>query len=415
MSLGRKKGECRLPVFKYKAISRDGATVQGVTEAYDEFAAVDKIKETCTIVTAIEEVEAHSGTLSRDLLPARINQKALALLCSQFSTILTAGLPVVRAVELIAKQTSDRTLKKLLETVAADVGDGYGLAQSFENKGAKLLPITFLETLRAGEESGTMEKAFGKLAAYYEEAAKVAAQVRSAMIYPIFLCGLAVAVIAFMLGFTMPVFSEMFEGMDIEMPALTLALMTAADFCKHWWLAIVAVIVGLVLALRLYSTTGSGRMSFARLKLRLPALGRVAQMKGASQLANTMSTMLTAGLPVIRAVSVSAQVLDNALLSQTLAATVPQLETGRRLGDCLKDCRCFPDLLVEMSAVGEETGALEQTLDTVGRYYDGEVAQATKRALAILQPAITVVVGILIGIIVLALYSPIFAMSSGLV
>ena len=396
--------------FKYKALSPNGAAVNGIVEAYDEFEAVERIKQTCPVVTAIGQVEERTSLLQRDIIPPRVSQKALALLCSQFSIILTAGLPVVRAVRLIQVQTTDKVLKKLLGQVAEDVASGYSLSQSFENKGGKLLPVTFIETLRAGEESGTMEVAFQKLFTYYDKSYKVKAKVRSAMMYPIFLSILAVCVIAFIMTFTMPTFVDMFESLDTELPPLTVGLMALSKFfASKWWLAL-AVLAALIVALKTWSATEAGRLRLARLQLRLPALGKVALMKGASQLANTMSTMLTAGLPLVRTVAVTARVLDNYYMSLRLGSAVSGLEEGRRLGECLQECGCFPNMLVEMAAMGEESGSLEDTLDTIGSYYDNEVNVATERALSLLQPAITVVMGIVIGVIVIALYLPMFNM-----
>ncbi|WP_295579328.1 type II secretion system F family protein [uncultured Oscillibacter sp.] len=399
-----------MPTFKYKAVSRDGGPVHGVIQAYDEFEAVDRIRETCSLVTSITQV-ADLPRTSDDLFgPPKVPHKALALLCSQFAIILTAGLPVVRAVKLIEGQTADRNVKKLLSQVAEDVSAGYGLAQSFENKGGKMLPSTFIETIRAGEESGSLEASFQKLFTYYDKSAKVKARVRSAMIYPIFLSVLAALVVGIIMVFVMPVFADLFESMNAQLPALTLGLMAVSGFLAgHWWQIFLAV-VAFILAFRFYNDTEQGGLRLSRLQLRLPALGRVAEMKGASQLANTLSTLLTSGLPMVQAVQTTARVLDSLWLGSRLALLVPALEEGRRLGACLRECGCFPELLCEMTAVGEETGSLEETLTTIGAYYDSEVEVASQRALSMLQPAITVVMGIIIGIIVIALYLPMFTM-----
>lgn len=403
-----------MSTFKYRAISRDGAPVNGIIDAYDELEAVDQIKQSCTMVTAISEVRAKPRESRELFAPPKISHKALALLCSQFSIILTAGLPVVRSVELIRDQTADRSLRKLLGKVADDVSAGYGLAQSFEHKGGSLLPTTFIETVRSGEESGTLEASFQKLFRYYDKSSKVKAKVRSAMMYPAFLSVLAVIVIAIIMTVTMPTFTGMFRSMNIEMPALTRGLIAlSVFFSKYWWLVLFAILL-LIVAVKSYADTERGALRMARRQLRLPALGRVAQMKGASQLSNTMSTLLTSGLPMIRTVSITARVLDNRWLGQRLGALVPKLEEGRRFGECLRECGCFPELLCEMAAVGEETGSLDETLETIGAYYDSEVEVSTNRALSMLQPAITVVMGIVIGLIVIALYLPMFSMYAGI-
>lgn len=216
------------------------------------------------------------------------------------------------------------------------------------------------------------------------------------------------------MGYTMPIFSDLFESMDIEMPALTRFLIDFSDFMGSYWHLILAALVGLIIAIRAYSTSEKGRLRFALMKLRLPALGKVNEMKYASQLANTMSTMLAAGLPIINTLEASAKVINNYYLSLRLGAAVTGLASGQSLGDCLRDCGCFPQMLVEMSSVGEESGTLEDTFGTLGSYYDNEVAVATEKALGLLQPAITLIMGIVIGLIVIALYLPMLSMYGGM-
>ncbi len=403
-----------MAVFKYKALTADGENLSGVVEAFDEFEAVDRLRERGYVVSQIKQAQSGGESiLTRDLMEnAPFKEKSLALLCSQFAILLNAGLPVVRTVEIIADQTADKRLKKLLLEVAKDVAAGHALADSFEDKAKGRLPATFLETLRAGEESGSLEPSFRKLQSYYDNSWQVKSKVRSAMIYPIFLCVMSVAVIAIVLNVAMPVFMDMFQAAEAALPLPTQILMSISAFMSRWWYLILVGVIVLVLALRAWGKTEKGATWFARTQLSLPALGRVAEMKGASQFTNTMSAMLTAGLPMVRAVAVTARVLDNHYLARRLETAVGGLTEGRRLGDCLTDCGCFPELMVEMAAVGEESGSLEETLDTIGAYYTTEVAEASKKALSILQPAITVAMGIVIGFIVISLYLPMFTVYS---
>ena len=173
-----------MQTYKYSAISKDGAKVSGVIEAFDEFAAVATIKETCSVVTKIQAVE-QQGLLTRDVFTPKIKERDLAVMCSQFAIILGAGLPMVRAVELIASQTEDRRLKELLNQVAGDVAGGVSLAHSFETR-SSVLPVTFVETVRAGETSGTLDSSFQRLHDYYDRASKLKGKVQAAMAYPIF-------------------------------------------------------------------------------------------------------------------------------------------------------------------------------------------------------------------------------------
>jgi len=399
-----------VPNYKYRALSADGTKVSGVIDAYDEFEAVDKIKQSYNIVEYIKVLDSKKIGLNMTIGVSKIKEKALALMCSQFSIVLRAGLPIVRCVELIAEQTSDRELNKLLKLVAEDVATGYGLAQSFENKGGKRLPTTLIETVRSGEESGTLELSFAKLSTYFDNSAKTKGKVKSAMMYPAFLGVLAVAVIIIILTVAMPVFTGMLENSGQKTPVPTQILMDVAAFFGENWQVVLAVLAVIIVFMRVWSKSDGGRMMLAKLLLKIPILGKVSLMKGASQFANTMSTMLASGLTIVRAVGLCAKVLDNYHLATELGKCVSGLEEGRSLGFCLKESAVFPNLLVEMTTVGEETGTLETTLDTIGVYYDAETALASQAALSALQPAITVVMGIVIGFIVIALYLPMFNM-----
>lgn len=403
-----------MPMFRYKAVSPDGARVNGVVKAYDRYQAVSQIREECPVVLSVERVVSlpHTGI---DLLGGQqIPDKQLSLISSQFAIILKTGLPVVRAVELIYEQTGNRRLKTLLKEVAEDVAAGYSLADSLENKGKKLLPTTFTETVRAGEESGTLAASFGKLQVYYGRSATVKSKAASAMMYPVFLLILAAAVIAIIMAVSMPTFVSVFDSMDMELPGLTKAIIAMSNFFSEWWWFVAILVLALVIAFRLYASSEQGGLRLSRIALKLPALGRVNRMKAASQFANSMSTLLTAGIPLIRAVEIVGRVLDNRYIGRELGAVVPFLEEGRRLGEQLRGGGLFPSMLCEMTAMGEDTGSLEETLDTVGEYYDAETETASNRALSMLQPAITLVMGFFIGIIVIGLYLPMFTMYNGM-
>lgn len=402
-----------MPTYKYKAISLDGAPVSGVMEAYDEFAAVDRIKETCAVVTKLTEVRRSDEGKELFGRP-KIQHKVLAMVSSQFSIILTAGLPIVRAVELIAGQTSDRQMRRILQAVAADVAAGHSLAQSFENKGGAQLPTTFIETVRAGEDSGTLDHAFAKLHTYYDKSAKIKAKVVSAMAYPIFLCIVAVIVVMIIMVRAVPVFVGLFEGMGTALPAPTRILIAVSNFFSDYNLFLLLGVALIVIACKLWQRTEDGKRFFARLSLKLPILGRVNVMKGASQFANTMATMLAAGIPMVKAVTATGKAMDNYVMGMETLETVSGIEQGKRLGVCMKNGEFFPPLLVEMTAVGEETGSMEATLDVIGAYFDTEVEQQSTRALSLLEPSIIVVLALFVVFILLAVYLPLFSMYGGI-
>lgn len=398
-----------MTAYKYKALSPDGSKVSGVVEAYDEFEAVAKIKAECSVVLKVEPVPETRRERIDLNEPLWVSDKVLSMTASQFAILLRAGLPTARTVEVIAQQTSDRLMKRILREVAADVTAGYSLSQSLETRGKKI-PLAFIETVRAGEESGTLEQSFDKLATYYEKSHKIKSKVRSAMMYPIFLLALSVVVIAIVVVVTVPVMSDMILGGGGQLPLPTRILLGLSDFFSHWWWLVLTVILALIVAFKLVGRTERGRLAFARRALKLPVLGRIGRMNAASQFANTMSTLLAAGLPITRALAITGKVLDNYAVGTHIGGCALGIEEGKRLGDVLRDDPYLPPLLTEMTAVGEESGALEDTLGTIGAYYDSEVEQASAKALSMLEPIITVVLGVVIGFIVIALYMPMFTM-----
>lgn len=402
-----------MTTYKYTALSRSGGKVSGVVEAFNEFEAVAQIKNECSVVLKIAPVaEKHRERIDLNE-PLWVSDKVLSLTASQFAILLRAGIPAARTVEIIAQQTSDRLMKKILNQVAKDVAAGYSLSQSLESRGKKV-PLTFIETVRAGEESGTLEQSFERLTVYYKKADAVRSKVKGAMMYPAFLSVLAVIVIAIVVNVTVPVVAGVITSTGGELPMPTKILLGAYDFFAAYWPYVLGGIAALTISFILYRRSDAGHLKCARIGTKLPVLGKIAILNSASQFAGTMSTLLSAGLPVTRALTITGRVMDNCAVGETVSGCVPGIEEGKRLGDVLKDNPYLPPLLTEMTAVGEESGALESTLVTIGEYYDNEVQQASTKALSMLEPMITVIMGLVIGFIVISLYMPMFTMYSGM-
>lgn len=387
----------------------DGAKVNGVVEATDEYEAVAKIKATCPIVLKITPVKQKEGILTMEIGHRKINTKALSVMCSQFAIILRSGVPVAKCMEMIAKQTEDKQLKKMLEKSAEDVAQGSDVAGSFE-KNCQGLPATFIETIRGGEQSGTMERSFETLEKYFEKSYKNRQKVQQAMTYPIFVVIVAVVVLAVVMIKVVPTLTETFADLGGELPLITRMLIDTSDFFRHNIIWMVVVLLVVLIASKVYTTTEKGRIQWNTLKLRIPVFGKIALLNGASQFANTMSALLTAGLTVNHSLEVTSKVMDNYVLGVETARMTGSIQEGHRLGDCMRKCQLFPETLTEMCAIGEETGELEDTLETVGAYYDNEAAHATAKAISKLEPTIMVVMALFAGFIVISIYLPMFTM-----
>ncbi len=349
-----------------------------------------------------------------DLDGDKLDKKAFTLMCNQFSVILRAGVPIGRTVKLICDKTENKNLHRVLSKVSEDVIAGRSLATSFAERGGKLFPATFIETVRAGEESGSLAESFEAVSRYYSKRVKMGNKVRGALIYPVFVLIVAIVVVIVLMVKVVPVFMEIFTSMNMELPAVTKALIAVSNFFKNYTLLMAAIAAIIVIGIRLYGRKSEGRLKLAKLRLKLPVLGNVAWLDSASQFANTMAMMLAAGLPITKAVSITAKTIDNYYVSYYVGTLTVKLEEGRSLHSGLVETGVLPDILVDMVGVGEETGELEKTLGTIGVYYDDELEQATSEAVAKLEPAILVVLAGVAGFIVIAMYMAMFSMYSGM-
>lgn len=401
-----------MQTYKYTALSRDGKKVNGVIDGFNEMDAVDRIKQDCDIVLKISAVEEgkEKSLLNMEIGGNKLNKKAFTVMCSQFAIILRAGIPIARTVHLIADKTTDKPLKKMLTQVADDVESGRSISASFEERGGKLLPTTFVETIRAGEESGNLDSAFESTYQHFDKQTKMAAKVRGALSYPLFVLVVAVVVVIVIMVKVVPTFMAIFESYDAELPLITRMLIAISHFFAAAWPYMLAVAAIVYIVYSLYNHTEEGRINLARWSLKVPILGNIAVLNAASQFANTMTTMLAAGLPLTRAISITARVLDNYYMSTEVGKLAAKLEEGRSLGASLREAKIMPDILVDMVSVGEETGEMEQTLHTVALYYDAELETAINEALAKLEPTLLVGLAGIAGFIVIAVYMAMFSM-----
>jgi type IV pilus assembly protein PilC len=396
--------------YKYKAKSPSGAEVKGIIQAADEYQAVERIREKNPIILSIEPVkEKKDSFLNQDISSKKLNYKSLSIACSQIAITLQSGIPLARCLEQIGHQTEDKKIKKLLLNAAEDVADGTALTASLE-KSEYTLPPTLIETIRAGEETGNLQQSFDSMAKYYDKANKTSEKIKQALTYPIFVLIVAVVVLAVVMIFVIPSLTDTFASLGADLPASTVLLINMSNFMSKWWPLIALVVVALVLAHKIYGRTEKGRIVQARHKLKMPITGKIRTMNNAATFANTMAMMLQAGITINRALDITSRTMENAVMSEEVSSIIGYVEEGVSLGKCLKQCKHMPDTLVEMTAIGEETGELEATLKVIGAFYDNEADHATKQALNKMEPAILVVLAIIAGFIVIAIYMPMFTM-----
>lgn len=396
--------------YKYTARSSYGAKVEGIAEANTRDEAIAQLKDDGYIVQTIEEA-GNERDINLNLGGRKkIKDKALSILSSQLSIILEAGLPIVRTLELVGAQTEDKTLQEIILNTADDVAAGYRFADSLKKHGPTL-PTTFVESVRAGEDSGNLPLVFSRLATFYRKQSETSGKVKSALMYPAFVMGVAVVVVGIIMIFAVPTFKTTFDSLGSELPLPTQILIGTSDFMVNFWWVIVLIIVVAVLSVQILKRrSDTFHLKWSEIGTRIPVLGRVTTMNSASQYASTMAVMMAAGLATPQAVEVTANTISNYYMGVELGKIVPDLEAGRPLGEMLAKTGAYPQLVTEMTGVGEETGELEHTLEVVSEYYDFEVQEATSRAIGMLEPMIIVFLAGIVALVLLAVYMPMFSM-----
>ena len=393
--------------FKYTALTKDGMKVNGVIDATDQYAAATRIRAQYPVIEKLDPVSEKTGILTKDL-QRKVDEKALSVMCSQFAIMLSSGVNIAICIKMIANQTQDKALKKMLEKSAVDVSQGASVASSFE-KNCPILPVTFIETIRAGELSGTMEDSFKTLETYYSKSYQLAQKIKQAMAYPVFVLIIAVVVLFVIMIKVVPTLTNVFSELGGNLPAITQFLIDTSRFFGRWWWLMLGILLFLIVGGALYSRTPKGKEFFGRLELKMPVLGEINLLNAAAEFSNTMSALLQAGLGVGNALTVTSKVLRSYILANQVREVVDKVEAGYRLGDSIRKTD-FPLILQEMTAIGEDTGELEKTLEVIGAYYTNESDYAIQKAISKLEPTIMVFLAIFAGFIVIAIYLPMFTM-----
>ena len=393
--------------FKYTALTKDGMKVNGVIDATDQYAAATRIRAQYPVIEKLDPVSEKTGILTKDL-QRKVDEKALSVMCSQFAIMLSSGVNIAICIKMIANQTQDKALKKMLEKSAVDVSQGASVASSFE-KNCPILPVTFIETIRAGELSGTMEDSFKTLETYYSKSYQLAQKIKQAMAYPVFVLIIAVVVLFVIMIKVVPTLTNVFSELGGNLPAITQFLINTSKFFGRWWWLMLGILLFLIVGGALYSRTPKGKEFFGRLELKMPVLGEINLLNAAAEFSNTMSALLQAGLGVGNALTVTSKVLRSYILANQVREVVDKVEAGYRLGDSIRKTD-FPLILQEMTAIGEDTGELEKTLEVIGAYYTNESDYAIQKAISKLEPTIMVFLAIFAGFIVIAIYLPMFTM-----
>ena len=401
-----------MPGFSYVAVDKRGKEKRGSLEAETRERALEQLKAEGLIPVSVRE----QGALNKEIdfsIGKKVKPRDLSVFCRQFVSITQAGVPMKEALQMLSEQTENKWLKRAISEVLLNVEKGNTLADSMRSQ-PDIFPSMLVNMVEAGEQSGSLEMAFSRMAVHFEKEAKLKATIKKATIYPIILVIAAIGVIAVMLLFVIPIFIDMFADLDIEMPALTMFVMNSSKWMTSHWYVVLAIIVGIVAAYKLIYRTTQGRLTIDRIKMKMPLFGKLTVKTACSQFARTMSTLLMSGISTIDALETTSKIVNNIHYTNAMLKAREEVMKGIPLSEPLEASGIFPPMVYHMTGIGEETGNVEEMLEKMADYYDEEVEMTTQSVLAAMEPIIILFMALIIGTLVIAVISPIASMYSGL-
>lgn len=403
-----------MAVYKYSAIDKAGKTISGTIEADNEQRAAEQLKKEGKMPTEIKE----QGILDKDINMADLFKKKvpvrdMSIFCRQFVSMHRAGVTILETMRMLTEQTENERLKGGLQEVYLGVQKGESLAASMA-KAPDVFPKLLIHMVSAGEASGSLDVAFERMAIQFEKSAKIQGLVKKTMVYPIMVLIVAVVVVVVMLTYVVPSFMGMFADMDIEMPAITLAVVAASEWLKANWVMAIIIVVVAVFAIRWFVRTETGEIMVAKAAIKIPLFADLTVKQNAAKFARNLSTMLAAGISMPDAVEIVAETMSNRYFTTAMKDARSDVMQGIPLSQPIEKCGLFPPMVHHMVRIGEETGNIESMLDTLAEYYEEEVEVATESLMAALEPLMIIGLAGICMVIIGAVLAPMAAMYTGL-
>jgi type IV pilus assembly protein PilC len=394
-----------MAAFAYSAINAVGVESRGQIQAADLGTARDQLRQRGLRPIALSEVGAGAASAGRR---KKVKQRSLQVFSRQFATMIDAGLNVVSALVILEQQTEDKVLAEIIREVRADVEGGMLLSQAMARH-PKVFDRLYVAMVEAGEAAGILDKVLDRVAVQIEKEMKIRRRVKGAMIYPTLVLCFAFLVLAGMLMFLVPIFEDIFKDLGGELPALTKIIVTLSDLFRGYWFILFPAIGGSIWGFRRWKKTPAGRQVWDRFKLRAPAgIGNVVLKITMARFSRTLATLVAAGVDIIKALEISGQTAGNWVVEAALADVRAKVHQGIPIAQPLIEDPVFPPLVSQMVKVGEETGELEKMLDKIADFYEDEVDTSIQALTSIVEPLMMIGVGVVVGIIIIAMYMPMF-------
>ena len=392
--------------YDYRGLDASGKVKKGTIEANNEETAKTRLRaEGINITEFGESKDIELGSIFKK----KVKNKDLSVFCKQFAAVLRAGVPVIAALDMLATSTENKRLRESIEQASTHVQKGGTLADVLRLN-SDVFPNMLSNMVAAGESSGKMEICFERMAAQFEKDGHIEGKIKSAMMYPIVILVVVIGVVILMLTMVIPTFSEMFKEMGAELPKATQMLVNASDFLvARWYIVLIAVIV-IIVAIKVFSSTEYGQEFNGNLALKMPIFGNLNVKTAAATFSRTFATLLASGISMIDAIEQTANVMKNKVIRDKLKECKVQVSRGVPLSKPIKDMDIFPIMMPQMMHIGEETGNIEDMMEKVADFYEDEVDLATDALTSAMEPLIIVVMAVVVGGMVVAIYSPILNM-----
>ncbi|GIW46527.1 MAG: type II secretion system protein GspF [Deltaproteobacteria bacterium] len=398
-----------MPVYKYKAINEKGKTLQGIIDAESPKAATEKLKRQGIFLSSLKEVKEEKT--KRFFLFRGISTSELAVTTRQFSTLISAGLPLEASLVALSEQTDDPRLKQVLTQVKDRISEGSSLTNALKEH-KNIFSDLYINMVKAGEASGTLDIVLLRLADFLEKQAALYSRIKSALIYPLFMFLIGSGVLFFMMTYVIPKIARIFEESGKALPLITVILIEISTFLSENPLIILFILTGIAFMLYRFSKTRRGKAIIDRLVLRLPIFGKIARMVIISRFTRTLGTLLGSGIPLLEALEISEAILGNSVYIEKLRSIRENVREGTSLARPLRESGIFPPLMTRMITVGEQTGELEEMLVKVADIYDMQIETSVSTLTSLLEPIMILVMGVVVGFIVFAILLPIFDLTS---
>lgn len=341
-----------------------------------------------------------------------IKEGSIVVMIRQLSTMINAGVPMVQAFELLSTASESKPMKAMIEGILNPIKDGERIADAFARY-PKYFNRLFVSLLAAGDQGGILDTILLRLADYREKSLALQKKIRSAMIYPASIITVMLLVTTILMVFVIPVFSHLFDSFGATLPALTLAVISISNWMRgHWYLVVFSPIAAIWLFITVYRKNLGFRTQVDRLALKLPIVGDVLLKGAVARFMRTLATMQAAGVPINEALETLSRISNNVIIERAVMEARDRVLEGRLITDSLKETKVFPAMAVHMLAIGEQTGAIEVMAEKVADFYEGEVSETVGRMSTLMEPIIMVVLGVIVGTLVVAMYMPIFELGA---